>query len=57
MDTEVTLTETIEAEQLKWYGHMKCMEEDRLPKKIYEWTPIERKKRGRPRNTWKKKTK
>jgi hypothetical protein len=33
------------------------MEEDRLPKKIYEWTPIERKKRGRPRNTCKKKAK
>jgi hypothetical protein len=31
------------------------MEENRLPKKIYEWTPVERKKRGRPRNTWKKK--
>jgi hypothetical protein len=30
---------------------MKRMEENRLPKKIYEWTPVERKKRGRPRNT------
>jgi hypothetical protein len=57
METEVTLTDTIEAKQLKWYRHMKCMEEDRLPKKIYEWTPIERKKRGRLRNTWKKKPK
>jgi hypothetical protein len=51
MDTEVTLTDTVEAKQLKWYGHMKRKEEDRLPKKIYEWTPIERKKRGRPSNT------
>jgi hypothetical protein len=53
METEVTPTETVEAKQLEWYGHVKCMEVDRLPKKIYEWTPIERKKR-RPRNTWKK---
>jgi hypothetical protein len=26
-------------------------------KKIYEWNPIERKKKGRLRNTWKKKAK
>jgi hypothetical protein len=57
VETEVTLTDTIEAKQLKWYRHMKHMEEDRLPKKIHEWTPIERKKRGRPRSTWKKKAK
>jgi hypothetical protein len=24
---------------------------------MYEWTPIEREKGGRPRNTWKKKAK
>jgi hypothetical protein len=57
METEVTLTDTVEAKQLKRYGHMKRMKEDRLPKKIYEWTPIERKKRRRPRSTWKKKAK
>ncbi|GFG33968.1 hypothetical protein Cfor_07518, partial [Coptotermes formosanus] len=27
VETEVTLTDTIEAKQLKWYGHMKRMEE------------------------------
>jgi hypothetical protein len=57
METEGTLTDTIEAKQLKWYGHVKRMGEDRLPKKIYEWTLIERKKRGRTRSTWKKKAK
>jgi hypothetical protein len=57
METEGTLTDTVEAKQLKRYGHMNRMEEYRLPKKIYEWIPIERKKRGRPRNTWKKKAK
>jgi hypothetical protein len=36
METEVTLTDTIESKQLKWYGHMKRMEEDRLSTKIYE---------------------
>jgi hypothetical protein len=57
METEVKLTDTVEAKQLKWYGHLKRVEEDRLRKKIYEWTPFERKKIGRPRNTWKKKAK
>jgi hypothetical protein len=53
----VTLTDTVEAKQLKWYGHMERVGEDTLRRKIYEWTPIVRKKRGRPRNTWKKKAK
>jgi hypothetical protein len=57
MGTEVTLTDTVEVKQLKWYGHMKRMGEGSLPKKIYEWTPTERKKRERPRNTWEKKAK
>jgi hypothetical protein len=35
METEVKPTDTIEANQLKWHGHMKRMEEDRLPKQIY----------------------
>jgi hypothetical protein len=32
MEAEVTLTNTMEAEQLKRYGHMEGMEEDRLSK-------------------------
>jgi hypothetical protein len=36
METEATLTDTVEAKQLKWYWHMKRVEEDRQPKKIYE---------------------
>jgi hypothetical protein len=57
METDVTLTDAIVVKQLKRYGHMERMEEDGLPKEIYEWTPIERKKRGTPRNTWKEKAK
>jgi hypothetical protein len=29
METELTLTKAIEAKQLKWYGYMKRMEEDK----------------------------
>ena len=28
------------------------MPEDRIPKLVMEWIPLERRKRGRPRKTW-----
>ena len=46
------IMDIIEKERLQWYGHVKRMTEDRIPKLIMEWTPIERRKRGRPRKTW-----
>jgi hypothetical protein len=42
----------IERKRLQWYGHVKRMQEERLPKLIMEWIPGERRKTGRPRNTW-----
>ena len=42
----------IEKKRLQWYGHVKRMLEDRIPKLIMEWIPLERRKRGRPRKTW-----
>ena len=42
----------IEKKRLQWYGHVKRMPEERIPKLIKEWTPTERRKRGRPRKTW-----
>jgi hypothetical protein len=42
----------IERKMLQWYGHVKRMQEERLPKLIMEWIPGERRKRGRPRKTW-----
>ncbi|GFG38800.1 hypothetical protein Cfor_02812 [Coptotermes formosanus] len=62
METEVTLTDTVEAKQLKWCGHMERMEEDRLRKKIYKWTRKEKERKaekyleeeGKTSNGWKK---
>ena len=34
----------IEKKRLQWYGHVKRMPEDRIPKLIMEWIPMERKK-------------
>ena len=41
-----------EKKRLQWYGHVKRMPEDRIPKLIMEWVPLERIKRGRPRKMW-----
>ena len=46
------ILDIIEKKRLQWYGHVKRMPEQRLPKHIMEWIPIERKKKGRPKKTW-----
>ena len=38
--------------QLKRYGHVQGMGEEKLPRKILEWCPPERRRKGRPRNSW-----
>ena len=44
--------------QLNWYGHVRRINEERLPRKILEWCPLgERRRRrirrkGRSRNSW-----
>ena len=42
----------IEKKRLQCYGHVKRMPEERIPKLIMEWVPLERRKRARPRKTW-----
>jgi len=46
------LIDIIERKRLQWYGHVKRMQDERLPKLIMEWMPRERRKRGHPRKTW-----
>jgi len=41
----------IEQKRLQWYGQVRRMPEGRIPKLIVDWTPWERRKRGRPRKT------
>ena len=36
-----------------WYGHLKRMNEERIPLKVWKWRPKRNRKRGRPRKTWK----
>jgi hypothetical protein len=42
----------IEKKKLQWFGHVKWMPEERIPKSIMEWIPWERRKREQPRKTW-----
>jgi hypothetical protein len=46
----------IEMGQLIWFGHVKRMNMDRWPKRILNWIPSGRQKRGRPRRRWTKGT-
>jgi hypothetical protein len=48
----------IEKKRLQWYGHVKRMPEERMPKLILEWISEERRKRGRPKKKhgWKEYT-
>jgi hypothetical protein len=46
------IIDIVEKKRLKWYGHVKRILEERIPKVIMEWIPLEKRKRGRPRKTW-----
>jgi len=46
------IIDSIERKRLQWYGYVRRMPEERIPKLIMEWIPRERRKRGRARKTW-----
>jgi hypothetical protein len=50
---EGSIVETIEYKRLIWYGHLEMMGDSRWPKKIYNWVPTEKRKKGRPKRRWK----
>ena len=49
---KLDIIDITEQKRLQWYGHVKRMPEERIPKLIMDWIPRERRKRGRPRETW-----
>jgi hypothetical protein len=42
----------IKNRRMTWLGHVMQMDEKRTPKRIWEWKPIGRRIRGRPRKRW-----
>ena len=49
---KLDIIDILEKKRLQWYGHVKRMPEERIPKLIKEWVPLEGRKRRRPRKTW-----
>lgn len=48
-----SLREKIGRNQMRWYGHVKRMSEERIPKRMEEMQEEGRRPRGRPRGRWK----
>jgi hypothetical protein len=47
-----TITETVRLHRLHWFGHVKRMEENRIPKRVLGMNLETSRLRGRPRNRW-----
>jgi len=52
MKVKHTIADDIMDKQLVWFGHVQRMEITRIPKQIIEWKPGGRRRRGRPRRSW-----
>jgi len=48
------IIDIIERKRFQWYGHVKRMQEERLPKLIMEWIPGEKEKEdAQEKRRWK----
>ena len=47
-----SLLDDIKTKQRQSYGHVQRMGETRLPKDVMKWSPLGRRKPGRPKLTW-----
>jgi hypothetical protein len=52
MNVTRSILDDINTKQLKWYGHVQSMEEEKLPKQVIKLNPPGRWKQGRPKLTW-----
>jgi hypothetical protein len=52
MQAEETVLDRIEARKLRWFGHVMRIPEERWPAIFHSWIPWGRRKRGRPRRSW-----
>lgn len=41
---QLNIIDIIEKKKLQWYGHVQRMPEERIPKLIMKWVPLERRK-------------
>jgi len=54
MGVRQTITERMDNNMLKLYGHVVCMEDNRWPKRIMSWSPGGRRRWGRLEVKWEK---
>ena len=49
-----SIIERIKESRWRWYGHVLRMPEDRLPKQTTKWNAEGSRRRGRPKDTWRR---
>ena len=49
-----SMEQEIKKRRLRWLGHVLRMSPERIPKVALRWTPAGKRKRGRPKTTWRK---
>ena len=52
MNIKNSVLDYIRYKQLNWYGDVQNMDQERLPRRILNWCPLGRRRKGRPRNSW-----
>jgi hypothetical protein len=52
MNAEESIIDRIKNKGLSWFGHVLRMGEERWPKQLYQWKPPGKRKRGRPKKSW-----
>jgi hypothetical protein len=52
MNNKNSALDYIKYKQLNWYGHLERIDKERLPRKILEWCPQGRRRKGVLRNSW-----
>ena len=52
MNIENSVLDYIRYKQFNWYDHVQRIDQERLPRRILEWCPPGRRRKGRPRNLW-----
>ena len=51
MNIENSVLDYIRYTQLNWYSHVKRVDQEMLPRRILEWFPPGRRRKGRPWNS------
>ena len=51
MNFSETIMQFVGNKQLRWFGHVKRMAEDRLPVRSLEWVPNGKKRKGSTKKT------